>query len=42
MNNTLILGPRGFRFDDYWRLGLPLEIVVVVISLPVLLKVWTL
>ncbi len=41
-NNTLILGPGGFRFGDYWRLGLPLEIVVVVVSVPLLLLVWPL
>ncbi len=41
-NNTLILGPGGFRFGDYWRLGLPLEIVVVAISVPVLLMAWPL
>ena len=41
-NNTLILGPGGFRFGDYWRLGLPLEIVVVVVSIPALLYFWPL
>ncbi|WP_417727401.1 SLC13 family permease [Roseovarius sp.] len=41
-NNTLILGPGGFRFGDYWRLGLPLEALVVAISLPLLLIVWPL
>jgi di/tricarboxylate transporter len=41
-NNTLILGPGGFRFGDYWRLGLPLEVLVVVVSLPMLLIVWPL
>lgn len=41
-NNTLILGPGGFRFGDYWRLGLPLEVLVVAISMPVLLYVWPL
>lgn len=41
-NNTLILGPGGFRFGDYWRLGLPLEILVVAVSLPLLLIVWPL
>jgi len=41
-NNTLILGPGGFRFGDYWKLGLPLEIVVVAISVPMLLLVWPL
>ncbi len=41
-NNTLILGPGGFRFGDYWRLGLPMEILVVGVSLPMLLWVWPL
>ncbi|MBD1400361.1 SLC13 family permease [Pelovirga terrestris] len=41
-NNTLILGPGGFRFGDYWRLGLPMEILVIGVSLPVLLWVWPL
>lgn len=41
-NNTLILGPGGFRFGDYWRLGLPLEGLVVGVSIPLLLIVWPL
>jgi len=41
-NNTLILGPGGFHFGDYWRLGLVLEVIVVVVSIPVLLWVWPL
>lgn len=41
-NNTLILGPGGFRFGDYWRLGLPVEILIVSVSIPVLLRVWPL
>lgn len=41
-NNTLILTPGGFRFGDYWRLGLPLEILVMVVSVPLLLLVWPL
>ncbi len=41
-NNTLILGPGGFRFGDYWRLGLPLEILVLLVSVPLLLLVWPL
>lgn len=41
-NNTLILGPGGFRFGDYWRLGLPMEILVVAVSLPMLLWIWPL
>jgi len=41
-NNTLILGPGGFRFGDYWKLGVPLEILVMAISVPLLLIVWPL
>jgi len=41
-NNTLILGPGGLRFGDYWRLGLPLEILVIAISIPLLLHFWPL
>ena len=41
-NNTLILGPGGFRFGDYWRLGLVLEIIVLAVSVPMLLWVWPL
>jgi di/tricarboxylate transporter len=41
-NNVLILGPGGFRFTDYWRLGLPLEVIVVAVAVPMLLWVWPL
>ncbi|MFN6956352.1 MAG: SLC13 family permease [Acetobacteraceae bacterium] len=41
-NNTLILGPGGFRFGDYWRLGLPLEVLVVAVGVPMILLVWPL
>jgi di/tricarboxylate transporter len=41
-NNTLILGPGGFGFGDYWKLGLPLEAIVVAVSMPLLLVVWPL
>lgn len=41
-NNTLILGPGGYRFGDYWRMGLPLEIIVMAVSVPMLLIVWPL
>ena len=39
-NNILILGPGGYRFGDYWQMGLPLEIIVVVVSIPMILLVW--
>jgi di/tricarboxylate transporter len=41
-NNTLILGPGGFHFGDYWRLGLLIELLVVAVSIPMLLLVWPL
>lgn len=41
-NNTLILGPGGFRFGDYWKLGLPMEAIVVVTGIPMILLVWPL
>jgi di/tricarboxylate transporter len=41
-NNTLILGPGGLRFGDYWRLGLPMELLVVAVSIPMILVVWPL
>lgn len=41
-NNTIILGPGGFRFTDYWRLGLPLDLLVIAISLTLLPMVWPL
>ena len=41
-NNTLILGPGGYHFGDYWRMGLPLEFVVVAVGVPMLLWVWPL
>ena len=41
-NNTLILGPGGFRFGDYWRLGVPMELLVIAVSVPLLLVVWPL
>ncbi len=41
-NNTIILGPGGYRFGDYWRMGLPLEVLVVVVGVPMILWVWPL
>jgi len=41
-NNTLIMGPGGYRFGDYWRMGLPLEILVIIIGAPMILWVWPL
>jgi di/tricarboxylate transporter len=41
-NNTLIMGPGGYRFGDYWRMGLPLEIIIVAVAVPMILFVWPL
>lgn len=40
--NTLVMGPGGYRFGDYWRLGLPLSILVILIGVPALMIVWPL
>jgi len=40
--NTLVMGPGGYRFGDYWRLGLPLSILVVVVGVPLIRLVWPL
>ena len=36
--NALILGPGGYRFGDYWRMGLPLEAMIVGVSIPLILR----
>lgn len=38
--NTLVMGPGGYRFGDYWRLGLPLSVLVLLIAVPMLILVW--
>lgn len=39
-SNTLVLAPGGYRFGDYWRVGLPLEIVIVAVAVPMITTVW--
>jgi di/tricarboxylate transporter len=41
-NNIIIMGPGGYRFGDYWRMGLPLEIMVLAVGVPMILWVWPL
>ena len=41
-NNTLIMGPGGYHFGDYWRMGLPIEILVIAVGVPMILLVWPL
>jgi di/tricarboxylate transporter len=39
-NNLLVMGPGGYRFGDYWRMGLPLELLILLVSLPLLVFMW--
>lgn len=39
-SNTLVMGPGGYKFTDYWRLGLPLSILVVALGVPTIIWVW--
>lgn len=41
-SNTLVMGAGGYEFGDYWRMGLPLEIIITLISVPLILQVWPL
>jgi di/tricarboxylate transporter len=41
-NNTLIMGPGGYRFGDYWRMGLPLEVLIIAVAVPAILLFWPL
>jgi di/tricarboxylate transporter len=40
--NTLVMGPGGYRFGDYWRLGLPLSLIVIIVGTPLIALVWPL
>ena len=39
-SNTLVMAPGGYRFGDYWRMGLPLSLLVVATAVPVILRLW--
>ena len=39
--NTVVMGPGNYEFTDYWRLGLPLDILIIAVSIPMILFVWT-
>jgi di/tricarboxylate transporter len=41
-SNTLVMGPGGYKFSDYWRMGLPLEIVIVLVAVPLIMRFWPL
>jgi di/tricarboxylate transporter len=39
-SNILVMGPGGYQFRDYWRVGLPLEVVVMLVAAPLITRVW--
>jgi di/tricarboxylate transporter len=41
-SNTLVMGPGGYKFGDYWRMGLPLDILIIAVSVPLILYCWPL
>lgn len=41
-SNVLVMGPGGYRFGDYWPMGLPLEFIIVVVAVPMILWIWPL
>ena len=41
-SNTIVMGPGGYRFGDYWRMGLPLEVIIVAVSVPLIMRFWPL
>jgi len=41
-SNTLVMGPGGYNFGDYWKLGLPLEILIILVGVPLIILVWPL
>ncbi len=39
-SNTLVMGPGGYRFNDYWKMGLPLSLVVLILAIPLVMWIW--
>jgi di/tricarboxylate transporter len=39
-SNTLVMAPGGYRFGDYWRMGLPLSVLVLAVGVPAILWIW--
>ena len=38
--NTLVMAPGNYKFGDYWKVGLPLEILIILISVPAIVFYW--
>ena len=41
-SNTIVMGPGGYHFGDYWRMGLPLDIIIVAVATPLIVQFWPL
>ena len=41
-SNTIVMGPGGYQFGDYWRMGLPLDIIIIAVATPLIVWVWPL
>lgn len=41
-SNTLVMGPGGYKFTDYWRMGMPLEILILILGVPLIMFFWPL
>ncbi|MCL4272531.1 MAG: anion permease [Anaerolineales bacterium] len=41
-SNTLVMGPGGYKFGDYWRMGLLLEVIILLVAIPLILVFWAL
>ena len=41
-SNTIVMGPGGYKFGDYWRMGLPLDVIIVSVSVPLIMWFWPL
>ncbi|MFO7722436.1 MAG: SLC13 family permease, partial [Bacteroidales bacterium] len=41
-SNTLVMGPGGYKFTDYWRMGLPMDVIILAIGIPLIMMVWPL
>ena len=39
--NTVVMGPGNYKFTDYWRMGLPMDVLIILASIPMILFVWT-
>jgi di/tricarboxylate transporter len=39
-SNTLVMGPGGYQFGDYWRLGLPMDVVILATTVPLIMWIW--